>query len=130
MDISRDAEMLVPPEINLQTCVRARQMISAGDRNQRVSDNGTFRRIFLDAISGKVPGVGRNGYATAQEIGAYPRREMPRLTVCTAAPLTPNTGYLNRAGYNHGDFVCGASLHCNRGRLRTPLPRYHTAKTP
>ena len=104
--ITRDAELTAPPEITLRTDGRARQIISAGDRNQRVSDTGTFRQLFIDAISGRTRNLGAAAaLSPARELGEHLRREVTQLTARTATPQTPNAGYLNEAGYNHGDFV-------------------------
>src|SRR5215475_15815808 len=42
-----------PPAITLATTQQVRQFISSGDAEQQVSDDGTFRKLFLDALAGK-----------------------------------------------------------------------------
>ncbi len=41
---------LPPPAITLATTQRVRQFLTSGDAGQTVSDNGTFRRLFLDGL--------------------------------------------------------------------------------
>ena len=105
LDITREADLRLPPDIAALAGGTARQLIASGDRGQKVSDDGTFRRLFVDAISGEVPVLGRDGYLTAQELGGYLRREMTQLSVRKANPQHPQTGYLNAAGMNRGDMV-------------------------
>lgn len=100
LEIARDAEAEL-----IHTQGRARQIISSGDATQRVGDDGTFRKLFVDAISGRVTGLGRDGFVTGREIGLYLRRELARLTAGSANPQTPNVGYLNKYGFNRGDIV-------------------------
>ena len=105
LDITRDADLSVPPDIAALAGGTARQMIASGDRGQKVSDDGTFRRLFVDAITGQVPALGGSGYVTAQELGGYLRRELTQLTIAKASPQHPQTGFLNAAGMNRGDMV-------------------------
>jgi uncharacterized caspase-like protein len=105
MAIGRGDEFHTSADVTLAADGLARQMISSGNAKQKVNDDGQFRRLFLDAISGGTPDIGRNGYVTGQELGAYLRREMSRLTAKSAFPQTPNIGYVNRFGFNRGDFV-------------------------
>ncbi len=49
-----DAQRALPPAaITRATTLPARQFLASGDANQTVADNGTFRELFLDAISGR-----------------------------------------------------------------------------
>ena len=118
MDITRSAEITAPPEIAHVAGGKTRLLISSGDRAQKVSDDGTFRRLFIDAINGEVPRLGRNGWVTGQHIGIYLRDEMTALTARRATPQTPNVGFLNRAGFNRGDVVFAPLA--GRSRRRSP----------
>jgi hypothetical protein len=42
------ARSLPPPAITLATTQPVREFISSGEAEQQVSDDGTFRRLFLD----------------------------------------------------------------------------------
>lgn len=103
--IGKSAEVTAPAAISLLTEGKARQVISSGNAGQKVNDDGQFRKLFINAIQGHVPGVGANGYLTGVELGTYLKREMTRLTVGKTYPQTPNHGYINKAGFDQGDFV-------------------------
>src|SRR5262249_14545081 len=47
------ARSLPPPAITLATTEPVREFISSGEAEQMVSDDGTFRKLFLDVLAGK-----------------------------------------------------------------------------
>ena len=93
-----------PPAITLATTQQVRQFISSGDAEQQVSDDGTFRKLFLDALAGKEgdADANRDGYVTGTELGLFLQQKMTNLT---NNRQTPRYGKLNDLGYDRGDFV-------------------------
>ena len=93
-----------PPAITHATALPVRQFISSGDADQEVSDDGTFRRLFIDALQGAEPAadVNRDGYLTGTGLGQFLYTKMTNLT---AQRQTPRYGKLNALGYDRGDFV-------------------------
>jgi hypothetical protein len=93
-----------PPAITLATTQQVRQYISSGDAEQQVSDNGMFRKLFLDALAGKEPDADANhdGYITGTELGLFLQQKMTNLTYTRQ---TPRYGKLNELGLDRGDFV-------------------------
>jgi hypothetical protein len=93
-----------PRAITLSTSLPVRQFISAGDANQTVSDNGTFRRLFVDAIEGREPMADANGdgYITGSELGIF---LFDKVTNLSGEGQTPRFGKLNALGLDRGDFV-------------------------
>lgn len=80
-----------------------RQFLTSGDAGQSVSDDGTFRKIFLRAISGEVQADGnRDGYLSASEIGLFMTNE---ITNYSNGLQTPRSGKLNDPDLNQGDFI-------------------------
>jgi uncharacterized caspase-like protein len=63
------AQSLPPPAITLATTQPVREFISSGEAEQAVSDDGTFRKLFLDVLAGKEPEADANhdGYVTGTE---------------------------------------------------------------
>jgi len=98
------ARSLPPPAITLATTQPVREFISSGDAEQQVSDDGTFRRLFLDALAGKEPQADANGdgYVTGTELGLFLHQ---KVTDLTNNRQTPRYGKLNALGYDRGDFV-------------------------
>jgi hypothetical protein len=93
-----------PPAITLATTQPVREFISSGEAEQVVSDDGTFRKLFLDVLAGKEPDAdaNRDGYVTGTELGLFLTQKMTDLT---NNRQTPRYGKLNAYGYDRGDFV-------------------------
>jgi hypothetical protein len=93
-----------PPAITLATTQPVREFISSGEAEQQVSDDGTFRKLFLDALAGKEPDADANhdGYVTGTELGLFLQQKMTDLT---NNRQTPRYGKLNAYSYDRGDFV-------------------------
>jgi hypothetical protein len=98
------ARSLPPPAITLATTQPVREFISSGEAEQQVSDDGTFRKLFLDVLAGKEPDADANddGYVTGTELGLFLHQKM---TNFTNNRQTPRFGKLNAYGYDRGDFV-------------------------
>lgn len=71
-----------PPAITLATTQPVREFISSGEAEQQVSDDGTFRKLFLDVLAGKEPDADANhdGYVTGTELGLFLHQKMTNLT--------------------------------------------------
>ena len=93
----------LPPAITRATTEPVRQFLTSGDVDQEVSDDGTFRRLFLEALEGK-RGADANadGYLTATEIGLFLSDSM---TNYTQNRQTPRYGKLRDPSYDQGDFI-------------------------
>jgi hypothetical protein len=98
------ARSLPPPAITLATTQPVREFISSGEAEQQVSDDGTFRRLFLDVLAGREPQADANGdgYVTGTELGLFLQQ---KLTNLTNNRQTPRYGKMNDLGYDRGDFV-------------------------
>jgi hypothetical protein len=94
---------LYPAAITRATTLPVRQFLSSGDAGQTVSDDGTFRRLFLRALAGEEGSdSNRDGYVTGTEIGLY---ITSRLTNLTEVKQTPRYGKLRDIDYDRGDIV-------------------------
>ncbi len=98
------ARALPPPAITLATALPVRQFISSGDSGQEVGDDGTFRKLFIDALQGAEPlaDINKDGYLTGTGLGQFLYNKMTNLT---EQRQTPRYGKLNALGYDRGDFV-------------------------
>lgn len=102
-----NATRSAPPQaITHVTGLPARQFITSGDAGQTVSDDGLFRRLFVDALEGKEPTADGNGdgYITGTELGQF---LFYKITNYTEKRQTPRFGPLNAVGFDGGDFVFG-----------------------
>ena len=80
-----------------------RQFLTSGDADQEVSDDGTFRRLFIAALEGEEPAdLNADGYLTGTELGLHLE---DRVTNLTKAAQTPRSGKLRDARFDRGDFV-------------------------
>jgi len=102
-----------------------RQFLTSGDADQTVSDDGTFRKLFLSAISGDSSAdVNGDGYVTASELGF---NMSDRVTNLTRGAQTPRSGKLRDLKYDRGDFVfmlpqTKATAHLASLPVETPEP--------
>jgi formylglycine-generating enzyme required for sulfatase activity/uncharacterized caspase-like protein len=98
------ARALAPPAITLATTQPVREFISSCEAGQQTSDDGSFRKLFLDALTGREPAadVNHDGYITGTELALFLQQKMTNLT---ANRQTPRYGKLNAYGYDRGDFV-------------------------
>jgi len=88
--------------ITRATANPVRQFLSSGDANQTVSDDGTFREMFIRAVTGtEQADANRDGYLTATELGLHMTDRITNLT-----QQTPRYGKLqDKRFYQGGDFV-------------------------
>ena len=92
-----------PPAITLATARPVRQFLTSGDRGQTVSDDGTFRKLFLRAINGESRAdANDDGFLTASELGLF---ITDRYTNISRTRQTPRSGKLADEDYDRGDFV-------------------------
>ncbi len=97
------ARALPPPAITRATTKPVRQFLTSGDANQEVSDDGTFRELFVRAIRGEERAdANGDGYVTASELGMYLN---DRVTNLTEEAQTPRYGKLRDKNFDLGDFV-------------------------
>jgi hypothetical protein len=118
-----------PPAITLATTQPVREFISSGAAEQQVSDDGTFRKLFLDVLAGKESQADANGdgYVTGTELGLFLQQKMSNLTNNRQTPLY---GKLNAFGYDRGDFVfqVGAPPEPITPPIKSTLPTSEAAQ--
>jgi len=102
--VFRSARGAPPAAITRATTYPVRQFITSGEADQSVSDDGTFRTLFLRALSGEESRADANGdrYVTGDEMGLF---LTDRLTNLTSNRQTPRYGKLMDADWDRGDFV-------------------------
>jgi formylglycine-generating enzyme required for sulfatase activity len=92
-----------PPAITHATTRPVRQFLTSGDRGQTVSDDGTFRKLFLRAINGETRAdANGDGFLTASELGLF---ITDRYTNISRTRQTPRSDKLADEDYDRGDFV-------------------------
>ncbi len=92
-----------PKTIINATTARVRQFLSSGDKDQRVSDDGRFRKFFINALQGDARANANNDkYLTASEIGSFIR---DRMINHPNSKQTPKYGKLWDKDFGEGDFV-------------------------
>ena len=98
------ARALPPDAITKATTLPVRQMISSGEAEQKVSDNGMFRKLFVAALDGEEPlaDANRDGFITGTELGLF---LSDKVTNLMHSGQTPRYGKLRAYGYDRGDFV-------------------------
>jgi hypothetical protein len=107
-----------PPAITRATTRPVRQFLTSGDAGQEVSDDGTFRKLFIRAITGESRADANNdGYLAASELGLFITNE---ITNYSNGAQTPRNGKLNDPDLNQGDFVFQVTAP-------TPAPATSTA---
>ena len=80
-----------------------RQFLTSGDAEQKVSDDGTFRTLFLRALLGEeTADANRDGYLTGTELSFYLEDRVINLT---QGLQTPRGGKLRDPKFDQGDFV-------------------------
>jgi uncharacterized caspase-like protein len=80
-----------------------RQFLTSGDADQKVSDDGTFRTLFLRALKGEeTADANRDGYLTGTELSFYLEDRVMNLT---QGIQTPRGGKLRDPKFDQGDFV-------------------------
>lgn len=82
----------------------SRQYISSGDAGQEVGDDGSFQKLFVEAISKPTSpaDVNGDGYVTGSELGLYLSE---RIAALTANKQIPRYGYLRDTTFSGGDIV-------------------------
>lgn len=113
----------VPAAITRITTLPTRQFMTSGDAEQQVSDDGTFRRLFLRALAGESDADSNgDGYLTGTELGLYLSDTMVNYTEDSQ---TPRYGKLRDPDYDRGDFVFALP-----GRLTAPLDDFPQSAGP
>ena len=123
------ARSAAPAAITRATTLPVRQMISSGEAQQQVSDNGTFRKLFIDALDGNEPlaDANRDGYITGTELGLFISDKMANLT---RNAQTPRYGKLRELGYDRGDFVFKVRPEAVAAVAPAPAPQAAVAPVP
>ncbi len=111
-----------PPAVTRATTLPVRQFLSSGDAKQAVSDDGTFRMLFVRAITGEEPADANNdGYLSGSELGLF---LTDRLTNLTESLQTPRYGKLRDPDYDQGDFIFFLRKADEAGQLKTTNKGY------
>ena len=113
------ARALPPPADHARDRAAGAAVHLLGRRGQEVSDDGTFRKLFIDALQGAEPSADMNkdGYLTGTGLGQFLYTKMTNLT---GQRQTPRYGKLNARGYDRGDFV----FQLREAERALPPPRF------
>jgi formylglycine-generating enzyme required for sulfatase activity len=91
-----------PPAVTRSTGLPVRQFLTSGDAGEAVSDDGTFRKLFIRALRGEERAdANGDGYLTGSELGNYLGDRIVNLEM----GQTPRYGKLRDPEYDRGDFV-------------------------
>jgi hypothetical protein len=91
-----------PPAVTRSTGLPVRQFLTSGDAGEAVSDDGTFRKLFIRALRGEERAdANGDGYLTGSELGNYLGDRVVNLQM----GQTPRYGKLRDPDYDRGDFV-------------------------
>lgn len=104
-------------EVRQREILRARQFITAGDRQETVPDDSQFRRLLVGLLTGEVREPVWDGVLTGAEIGALLQDRLPRLT----PPQHPQYGTLPDPILGAGDFVLRLDPSFSPPPADTPL---------
>ena len=92
-----------PPAITQATTRPVVQFLTSGDAGQEVSDDGTFRKLFIRALNGEVRAdANGDGYLAASELGLFMTNT---ITNYSNGNQTPRNGKLNDPDLDQGDFI-------------------------
>ena len=116
------ARALPPAAVTRATTLPVRQFLTSGDAGQTVSDDGTFRKLFIRALRGEERAdANGDGYVTASEMGLF---LTDRVTNLTRSKQTPRYGKLRDKDWDEAI----SSLRCPPRRPRKacarPPPRH------
>lgn len=102
--IFNTARSLPSAVIDRATTQPVRQFVSSGEAEQVVSDDGTFRKLFIAALDGLEPNAdaNRDGYITGSELGLF---LSDKVTTLSDGRQTPRYGKLSALALDRGDFV-------------------------
>lgn len=101
--VFESARALPPSAVTRATTFPVRQFLTSGDAGQTVSDNGSFRELFIRALQGNEKAdANQDGYVTASEMGLF---MSDRVTNLTQSKQTPRYGKLRDKDWDRGDFV-------------------------
>jgi len=95
------SDLSLPPVIEEYLSKPARQFLTSGSANQKVSDDSYFRRVFVEGLGGEAD-KNFDGFITATEL-AYFLKE--RVTNYTRRSQTPLYGAINDLRLNQGDMI-------------------------
>jgi formylglycine-generating enzyme required for sulfatase activity len=103
-----------PPAVTRSTGLPVRQFLTSGDAGEAVSDDGTFRKLFIRALRGEERAdANGDGYLTGSELGNYLGDRIVNLQM----GQTPRYGKLRDPDYDRGDFVFSLG-----GSVAAPAP--------
>ena len=92
-----------PAAITRAVTEPVRQFLTSGDADQQVSDDGSFRKLFLRALSGgELADANEDGYLTGTELSLFLEDRVVNLT---NSAQTPRSGKLRDQRFDLGDFV-------------------------
>ncbi len=92
-----------PASVTRAVAQPVRQFLTSGDADQQVSDNGSFRQLFLRALSAEEDAdANDDGYLTATELSLFIEDRVVNLT---NSLQTPRSGKLRDQRFDQGDFV-------------------------
>ncbi len=92
-----------PASVTRAVAEPVRQFLTSGDADQEVSDDGTFRDLFLRALNGEEDAdANRDGYLTGTELSLYIEDRVINLT---NSFQTPRSGKLRDRRFDQGDFI-------------------------
>ena len=90
-----------PRDISEKIARPVRQFVTAGNENEEVPDQSTFKQVFIDGVGGEAD-YDRDGYVTGSELGMYLQKQVVNYT---RGAQHPQYGKIRNPKLDKGDFV-------------------------